>query len=76
MIMNREHLDLIGEWALRILALAGDLETGRYNGKRISKGDIRSLASEIDGRADCIHGLVGAELDKCSPTDLPQEPTE
>jgi hypothetical protein len=64
LVLPRPDADLIVAWALRILALAGDIECGRYQGRRITKSDIRSCASEIEGRADCIVGLIEASFSR------------
>lgn len=58
----RDDAEMIANWVIRIQILATTIEQGRSEQGRLSKGDIQSSASEIEGITDCLLDLINTRL--------------
>jgi hypothetical protein len=58
------EVKMLIEWATRCLLLASDIEQGENSddGTRMWRSDMRSAASEIEGRLYCIIDLLDAHV--------------
>ena len=61
---NSDEINMILDWTERCQQLANDIETGRSELGRLSRADIRSSASEIQGRLDSIFDLLQLRKDR------------